>query len=190
MLGATKGNMSHPVIIVEYDPSWPTLFEDEKRRILKAVGHKVVAVEQIGSTAVPNLGAKPIIDIMVAVPHLSDAAECVEPLKSIGYEYVPEHEASIPERRYFRKGPHGVPNQHYHLHMVELGSDFWRRHLLFRDFLRDHPEVAQQYYELKKRLAAEYGSDSDDYTAAKTSFIESVVTQARQRVASSSTGGL
>lgn len=165
--------------MAEYDPKWPILYEEEKGRILAVIGRKVVAIEHIGSTAVPGLGAKPIIDIMVAVSQLADADQCIQPLQIIGYEYVPEYEASIPERRYFRKGPSGART--HHIHMVELSSDFWERHLLFRDFLRAHPEVAKKYYELKKELAAKYGPDHDAYTDAKVSFIESVLDKARTR---------
>ena len=91
------------ITIAHYDPQWPILYEEEKARILGVIGDKVVAIEHIGSTAVPGLGAKPIIDITVAVRHLADAEKCIEPLQSVGYEYVPEYEVSIPERRYFRK---------------------------------------------------------------------------------------
>lgn len=169
--------MSRSVRIVDYDPRWSMLFEKERRQIEEVIGHNVVRIEHIGSTAVHGLGAKPIIDIMVAVNCLSDAKKCIEPLESIGYEYVPEFEVSIPERRYSHKG-HPPKEQHYHLHMVEPTSDFWRKHLLFRDFLRTHPKVAQEYYELKKRLAVEYGSNREGYTNTKTSFIESVIAKA------------
>ena len=165
------------VVIVYYDPQWPRLYEKERALIQKVIGHIIVVIEHIGSTAAPGLGAKPIIDIMVAVNHLKDAEKCIKPLESIGYEYVPEYEESIPERRYFHKG-HPPKEQHYHLHMVELTSDFWKKHSLFRDYLRTHPKVAQEYYELKKRLAVKYGSDSEGYTEAKTSFIESIVAKA------------
>ncbi len=168
--------MNHPIIISDYDPQWPILYEEEKARILEVIGDKVVKIEHIGSTAVPGLGAKPVIDIMLAIPHLADAERCIEPLRSIGYEYIPKYEASIPERRYFRKGP---PEAHIHLHVVEPMSDFWERHILFRDFLRAHPEIAQEYYQLKKGLAAKYGSDHCAYTEAKAPFIKSVVAKAR-----------
>jgi len=177
-LSNTTGKMSLPVKMANYDPNWPTLFEKEKNLILGAVGCIVVGIEHIGSTAVPGLEAKPIIDILVAVSHLSDARRCIEPLKVLGYEYQPRLEADIPERRFFGKG---VPprEQHYHLHMVELRSDFWERHLLFRDYLRAHPEVAQEYQRLKTQLAAEYGRNREGYTEAKTPFIESIVAKAR-----------
>lgn len=169
--------MSTSVVVVDYDPQWTTSYEEEKERILGAIGDVAVAIEHIGSTAVPGLGAKPIIDIMVAVPVLADAERCTEPLQEIGYEYVPEYNDVIPERRYFHKGPPGART--YHLHMVELTSGFWERHLLFRDSLRVHPEEAQRYDQLKKDLAAKFGSDRDGYTEAKTSFIESVIAKAR-----------
>jgi len=170
--------MNRCVKIIDYDSQWPLLYEKERCLILDVIGHIVVRIEHIGSTAVPKLGAKPIIDIIVAVNHLSDAKKCIRPLESIGYEYVPEHEDLMPERRYFHKGK-PPKEQHYHLHMVELASDFWKRHLLFRDYLKTHPEVAQEYFELKRRLATKYGSDREEYTEAKTSFIESVIAKAR-----------
>ena len=154
------------------------MYEAEKHRILEVVGDKITGIEHLGSTAVPGIGAKPTIDIMVAVNSLSDAEECIAPLQRIGYEYQPEHEKSWPERRFFRRGNPPI-EQHYRLHMVEQMSDFWKRHLLFRNHLRLHPKAAQDYYELKKRLAHKYGSDREGYTAAKTSFVESVVERAR-----------
>ncbi|OGO05325.1 MAG: hypothetical protein A2Y60_04890 [Chloroflexi bacterium RBG_13_54_9] len=171
-------NVKPPVAIFDYDPQWPVLFEEERGRILHAVGQVILAIEHVGSTAVPGLGAKPIVDIMVGVRSLADAVQCIEPLQSIGYKYHPENEDSIPERRYFQKGPNDIPNQHFHLHMVEITSDFWKRTLLFRDFLRTHPEDAEQYYQLKKELAEIYGSDREGYTSAKTTFIESVIDKA------------
>jgi GrpB-like predicted nucleotidyltransferase (UPF0157 family) len=165
------------VEIVDYDPRWASLYLEERTRILAVIGRLGVAIEHIGSTAVVGLSAKPIIDIMVGVDRISDAQLCMGPLGRLGYEYRPEHEVTMPERRFFGKG---MPpkEQHYHLHMVEKGGEFWSRHLAFRDYLRTHPETSRQYCELKKRLASEYGSDREGYTEAKTSFIESVVAKA------------
>ena len=175
--GVCLGMARHKVEIVDYDPEWVTLFSEERGRILGVIGHLGVAVEHIGSTAVVGLGAKPIIDIMVGVNRLSDAQQCIEPLSSLGYRYQPEHEVTMPERRFFGKGePPG--EQHYHLHMVEKGGEFWRRHLAFRDYLRSHPKASRQYCEFKRKLASEYGSDREGYTEAKTSFIESIVAKA------------
>jgi GrpB-like predicted nucleotidyltransferase (UPF0157 family) len=166
-----------PVVIVDYDPQWPILYEEEKGRILGVIGHAVVAIEHVGSTAVPGLGAKPTIDIIVGIRQLADAEECIELLRSIGYEYVPEYNDIIPERRYFHKGPPEARTQH--LHMVEVTSDFWERHVLFRDYLRTHPEEARRYHKLKKELSAEFGSDREGYTDAKTAFIGAAVAKAQ-----------
>jgi GrpB-like predicted nucleotidyltransferase (UPF0157 family) len=166
-----------PVVIVEYDPRWPALFQEERALILKVAGELIVAVEHIGSTAVPQLGGKNITDIMGGVHRLADAKQCVEPLGGIGYEYVPEYNEIIPERRYFHKGPPEA--RAFHLHLVEYPSDFWDKHILFRDWLRSHGEDAEDYYQLKKELAARFVRDREGYTDAKTDFIESVVARAR-----------
>lgn len=169
-----KRDSNVSVVIADYDQKWPIIYEEEKAMILRAISSRVVAIEHIGSTAVLGLGGKPIIDIMVAVRRLADAEACVEPLRAIGYEYRPE--AGTTDRLFFNKGP---PEAHRHLHVTEEGSNSWREHLLFRDFLRNHPEVARQYYELKKGLAARFRSDREAYTEAKTSFINPVVDRAR-----------
>ena len=163
------------VIIVQYDPRWPKLFEEEKCRVLNVAGEKILAIEHVGSTAVPGLGAKPIIDMMAGVRGPADAEERIPRLRKIGYtNFTPQPECSD---RYYccGKGPHSVG---YHLHLVRFESHEWQKHLLFRDYLRLHPETAQQYYRLKKNLAARYPYDRESYTRAKTSFIESVITKA------------
>jgi GrpB-like predicted nucleotidyltransferase (UPF0157 family) len=168
-----------PVEICEYDAAWPLKFEKQKIDILNAIGNKVAAIEHIGSTAVTGLGAKPIIDIMVGLRKLSDADDCIEPLRKIGYEYVPELEAEIPERRYFHKGPSNMPKKHYHLHMVQIHGEFWKVQILFRDYLRMHSDSAQEYFRLKRQLAARHRLNREAYTEAKTSFIKSTIAKAR-----------
>lgn len=160
--------MGPRIEILNYNPGWPLRFAEEKAAILEAIGHWVMVIEHIGSTAVPGLGAKPIIDIMVGVRRLAAARYSIAPLAAIGYEYVPQFEDEMPERRYFRKGPQ---TRHFHLHMVELGSEFWQRHLAFRDYLCGHPEAVREYEALKRRLASRYGTDREGYTEAKTKFI-------------------
>jgi GrpB-like predicted nucleotidyltransferase (UPF0157 family) len=168
--------MPGPVVIRDYDPQWPALYEEEKALILGAISEWVVAIEHVGSTSVPGLAAKPIIDITVAVRQIGDALHCIPPLATVGYFYVPSAEVYIPERRYFSKGPQA---RHRHLHMVEATSAFWQEHILFRNYLRAHPATAQEYAALKRRLAETYGSDHMGYTDAKGDFIHSVVAQAR-----------
>jgi len=173
--------LSRPVIMVDYDPAWPILYEAEKQRILKAIGNKVLAIEHIGSTAVPNLWSKPIIDMMAGVLCSTDAEDCVRLLQSLDYLDVTPQPGELDWHYCLGKKYAGeaASLQNYHLHLVRFMSDHWKKHLLFRDFLRNHPEVAQEYRELKRQLAAEYGSDRVGYTAAKTRFIESVITRAR-----------
>ena len=165
--------MSYPaVVIVEYDPQWPARFEEERRRIAAALGPRAVAVEHVGSTAVPGLGAKPIIDIMVGVRGLGSALEgCLGPLQSIGYEYVPT--LGIVDRRFFQRGM--WPMHTHHLHLAEFGGATWEDYLRFRDHLRAHAEVARQYLELKRRLAASPGIDRPAYSMAKGPFIGEVL---------------
>lgn len=131
------------------------------------------SIEHVGSTAVPGLGAKPIIDIMLGASALPEVEARIGQLASRGYEYVPEREAQLPERRYFVK-PRTRPRT-FHLHCVVRGSDFWESHLEFRDFLREHPETAAAYLELKQELAARCRTDRVAYTEGKSAFINSIL---------------
>jgi len=164
----------NPVEIAEYDPAWPADYEREAALIVAALGDLLLEIEHVGSTAVPGLGAKPVIDIMAGVRAFADGERCVAPLEALGYLY--KGEADVPGRHYFRKPLDGPAS--YHIHMAELGGDFWRRHLLFRDYLRAHPDAARDYYELKLRLAEEHRLDRLAYTEAKTGFIESALAEA------------
>jgi GrpB-like predicted nucleotidyltransferase (UPF0157 family) len=165
------------IVIVDYDPRWPGMYEDERARILDAIGPLVAAIEHVGSTSVPGLAAKPVIDIMVGVSTLADANRCIEPIVNLGYHYVPEYEDEIPERRYFKKLRVDGTHTH-HLHMVEISSQFWADHLLFRDYLRVHPETAWDYERLKRALAPHF-TNGNDYAIAKTDFITEVLEKAR-----------
>ncbi len=158
-----------PVFIVDYDPAWPAAYARERQRITGALGSRITAIEHIGSTSVPGLGAKPVIDIMVGLRDLADAADCIGLVEALGYEYLPEIESMIPERRYFRRFTDGVRT--HQIHMVEEGGAFWRRHLAFRDYLRTHPDTAAEYDALKRRIAPIYRDNRSAYTDAKTDFI-------------------
>lgn len=180
-----------PVVIADYDPGWPRKFDAERDLIVRTCGvGAFVQIEHVGSTSVPGLAAKPIIDMMPGLRSLDDAPPLISPLESLGYEYVPafEHDTSsgpgMPLRRYFRKDENGA--RAYHLHIVEVGSPFWVEHLLFRDYLRAHPEVATEYARLKRELAAGFNaaltpaSDINvGYTDRKTDFIEMIKARAR-----------
>jgi GrpB-like predicted nucleotidyltransferase (UPF0157 family) len=165
------------IVVVPYDPCWPELFEEERARIEQAIGPWVKEIEHVGSTAVPGLAAKPIIDIMVGVRSLEDTPILVERLSGIGYRYVPELERVFPLRRYFQKLREG--RRTHQIHLVERSnSEWWDRHVLFRDYLREHPEVAEEYARLKRALAGRFHEDREAYTRAKTEFIRGCVHRA------------
>jgi GrpB-like predicted nucleotidyltransferase (UPF0157 family) len=171
VIGRARAGPPIAVQIVDYDPGWPAMFEAEKKSVLQTAGAWLVDIQHVGSTSVPSLAAKPVIDMMAAVASLDEAQHIIQPLAALGYDYVPEYEVEMPERRYFRKGRRGRDGDKYHLHVVQMDGAFWRRHLAFRDYLRAHPDTARQYAELKRRLAAEHGTDVDGDTDAKSEFI-------------------
>ena len=163
-----------PVVLVPYEEAWPSLFEEERAHIEDAVGPWMEEIEHIGSTAVPGLAAKLVIDIMVGVRSLEDTPALVARLETIGYEYVPELEQQMPFRRYFRKLTGG--QRTHQIHLVERSdAAFWDRHVLFRDYLRAHPEVAERYTRLKYEVSDRFREDRVAYTDAKTDFIAEVV---------------
>ncbi|HYO89405.1 MAG TPA: GrpB family protein [Candidatus Limnocylindrales bacterium] len=169
--------MTVPIVIVDYDPTWPAQAFAEMESIRAALGNRLIAIEHIGSTSVPGLAAKPILDLLAGLRTLDNAPACIPLLATLGYIYVPEYEAEMPERRYFRKGTDGART--CHLHMVEIGSPFWARHLKFRDVLRTDSVSAAEYATLKRRLAGEYGEDRTGYTEAKTAFIRAMEARGR-----------
>jgi GrpB-like predicted nucleotidyltransferase (UPF0157 family) len=163
---------SSPIVIESYCSEWREYFTQEAGLIQSVVGIYITVVEHIGSTAVPGLAAKPIIDMLIGVKSLADSPHFIAPLLQLGYVYVPEHEAELPERRYLYKQKDAEDT--FHLHMVEPESEFFSRHIAFRDYLRSHPEAVAAYASLKLKLAREFGSDRSGYTDAKTEFIQSI----------------
>ncbi|HUS77239.1 MAG TPA: GrpB family protein [Patescibacteria group bacterium] len=156
------------VRIVEYDPNWPNRFEWERARVMGVIGDHVLAVEHMGSTSVPGLGAKPIIDIMAGVRDRETADLCQGLLFIEGYDDVTPEPGQT--EWFYCLGTDGG-DLYFHLHLVIFESSHWKRQLMFRDYMRGHPERAREYYEMKVRLAADYGSDRQGYTEAKTRFI-------------------
>ena len=175
--------MSNPVVIVDYTHRWPLIYEKERHHIVAVARHRVLSVEHIGSTAVVGLGAKPIIDIMLGVNGLPDAGELLSLLGKIGYEEAIRQQGDSEWYYCLKKIAHeeDVWCRNFHLHLMKFRSETWRRHILFRDFLRNHSEVAQKYDKLKRMLAEKYGIDREGYTNAKTEFIVSVVKQAIEK---------
>lgn len=164
--------------IVPYDPQWPDDFLDERACIAKALGDFVIRIDHNGSTSVPGLAAKPIIDIQVSVHQLQPIEKYAKPLRKLGYAHVLHPDDSF--AAFFHK-PAEWPHTH-HLHIVESGSDEERKILAFRDYLREHPGAAKEYDELKRDLAAKHrGEDFSSrqaYAEAKTEFVAHITKQA------------
>ncbi len=170
MIGLPRGTVK----LVPYSSEWESLFAEEERLLRSSVGAYVVDIQHVGSTAIPGMEAKPIIDIAVALRRLEDVEKCVELMERLGYEYDEEH----PDRHFFVKGD---PSRRTHyLHMVEWNSDSWKSYIRFRDYLRQHEEAAREYARLKRELARKSQGNRDLYTPGKAEFIESVLRMAER----------
>jgi len=167
---AQRGD-DEPVRIEPYDPEWPEKFDRERAALKEVLGTDITGdIHHIGSTAVPGLDAKPIIDILVGVKDLDTARSYIEPLKALNYMYAPYRADTD---AWFCK-PHPTRRTH-HLHLVPTRSARFRADLAFRDCLRTHPDVAAEYLALKRKLAAEFEHDREAYTQAKAEFVRDVV---------------
>jgi GrpB-like predicted nucleotidyltransferase (UPF0157 family) len=157
------------VEVAPYDPAWPAAYQAEEACLRAALGDRVLAIHHIGSTAVPGLDAKPIIDILVTVRRLEEAVACIAPLRKLGYAFVdyPQNR----DRRFFRKGK---PRSH-HLHIVEQDSSDLADKLAFRDALRADAELRQAYADLKAQLATRYKDDRATYSERKTAFVRTAL---------------
>ena len=165
-------------MIVPYDPGWPDRFEAEAIRLRAALGSLAVRIDHHGSTSIPGLAAKPIIDIQVSVAALEPLAAYGERLQAIGYVHVSHPDDSFAP--FFHRPPEW-PHTH-HVHVVEGGGAEERRTLAFRDYLRDHAAAARDYEHLKQDLAAQFSATTREsreaYARAKTDFIERIVAMA------------
>ena len=161
--------------IVPHDPSWKKKFADESDKIRQALGRNVLAIHHIGSTSIPNILAKPIIDILVEVSRIDKVNNHAERMSDLNYESLGEH--GINGRRYFRRfGPDG--HRAFHVHVFESRSKLIMRHIVLRDFLLAHPDKAQEYSDLKSRLIADGATTSDAYQSSKATFVEASVRDA------------
>ena len=169
--------MNDRIVLVDADPRRPAMFDEEAARIRGAAGASLVALEHVGSTAVPGLVAKPVIDMLGGVRTLEDADALVPRVVALGYEYVTKYEDELPRRRYFVRWAEGVRTHHFHV--VEVGSWFWTQQLAFRDHLRQDPDASARYGALKRELASRFPDDREAYTAAKSDFIAACLPGAR-----------
>lgn len=161
------------VLVLPYSAEWPLLFDAVRRELLPAFSPADIVVEHIGSTSVPGLAAKPVIDVLLGARTLAEIEARIAALAGLGYVYVPKYERELPMRRYFVKQP--PDSLRIHVHGVEIGSRLWSEHLAFRDALRADPELRARYQSLKQDLAAEFADDKSAYTEAKGPFIRSVI---------------
>jgi GrpB-like predicted nucleotidyltransferase (UPF0157 family) len=171
---ARTNSARSPLVVTAYDEEWPLLFERLARPVRAAVAELGADVEHVGSTSVPGLAAKPIVDIDVVVRSTEDVAPAIERLRKLGYVY--QGDKGIRGREAFLWPPGARP---HHLYVVVRGSEPHLDHLAFRDYLRDHPDVAEEYAALKTELARRHVADRLGYTDAKTAFVTGVLRRAR-----------
>ena len=165
---------SKPIEVVDYDPSWPGLSADIAERVQAVfVGGPPARIEHVGSTSVPGLPAKPVLDIDVVIPTRADLPEAIIRLATLGYEH--QGDGGITGRESFRQ-PEGTPR--HNLYVCAEDSPELRRHLAFRDYLRAHPDDALHYADLKRELAARHVADIDSYVNGKAEFVLGILQKA------------
>lgn len=165
--------IAEEVCLVAYDSRWVAQFIEERDRLFGLLPSRFVAIEHIGSTAVPGLAAKPIIDILAGVSRMSEADALLGPLCAHGYETSAEFNATLPDRRWLMR--HARGRRTHHLHHVVFGGEPWIRRLQFRDVLRADAAIATRSQRLKRGLAEQYREDREAYTDAKTAFIRDIL---------------
>jgi GrpB-like predicted nucleotidyltransferase (UPF0157 family) len=162
------------VVIVTSDPTWAEAFEHAKADLLIALGARVLGVEHIGSTAVPGLAAKPVIDVLLGVTSLDDVAACVPILVTRGWVYPEDFNRGLVGRRFFlRRDGEGVRT--HHAHFVVFRGPLWNEYVEFRDKLRAHDDLRVRYERLKRELATKFHDQRERYTASKTDFVKEVL---------------
>ncbi|MFC6837175.1 GrpB family protein [Halomarina ordinaria] len=171
-LGLARGT----VRLEPHDERWHRAFEREAARLRDLLGPRLQRVEHVGSTAVPGLSAKPVLDLSVAVASLAVARACVPRLERAGYQHRPGD--PVADRVFLARGP--ADRRTHYLTLTERGSDTWHDHLAFRDALRDDPETRRAYARLKRHLAARHPTERAAYTDAKSAFVERVLGRVRE----------
>lgn len=167
-LSSQKQAIHEEVCLEPYDPSWPVLFLQERERFL-SLFPQLLAVEHIGSTAVPGMAAKPIIDILAGVSSIAAADALFEPILASGYTTSREFNALLTDRRWFMRSASG--RRTHHLHVVVHLGEVWAERIRFRDLLRANQSLAQSYSQLKTELAIRFRQDREAYTDAKAEFV-------------------
>jgi GrpB-like predicted nucleotidyltransferase (UPF0157 family) len=166
----------NPIIIEDYNPLWPERFKSIRTEIAAALDGLFAAIEHIGSTAVPGLAAKPVIDMDVLLKKADDLSLVIQKLTPLGYRH--QGNLGIAGREAFQTPPDTFP---HHLYVCLPDSEEYQRHIAFRDYLRGHPAVATDYAALKRELATKYAADRDEYARAKSHFVMEVLLTIRSK---------
>jgi GrpB-like predicted nucleotidyltransferase (UPF0157 family) len=174
MIGLKKGTVK--LSKSQYD-EWHFDFENEKLIILNKIGNHITEIHHIGSTSIPGLKAKPIIDMIAVIDKLDDYKKLVKPLEEIGYHFMPDGVFEIRDRVFFPKGPES--KRTHHLSLTTKDSPQYGDNLLFRDYLRDNKPIRKDYQELKLKLSKKFANDRKSYTEAKANFIQKTLNSAR-----------
>lgn len=162
------------VRLTTHDPTWSEAFERERVRIAGALMPLSPTIEHVGSTAIPGIIAKPLLDMMVGIASIADHARALAPLEALGYEY--KGEFGIPDRHFYVLGD--AHHSTHHVHLAELDGHFWRLNLVFRDYLRASADARDRYAAEKKRLAVEFHDAREKYTAGKDAIITQLLREA------------
>lgn len=174
VLGLERGKVQ----LVPYQSAWTEMFEAESARLHRLLGPSIQRIEHVGSTAIPGMESKPIIDLMASVPTMTAANPLIPVLESNGYEYRPEDSWS--ERVFLANGPRHCRT--HHLSLTVENSGFWRDHVLFRDYLRANPRQVAAYCVLKRELAQRFADNRRAYTDGKEHFVHQILVAARAAV--------
>lgn len=173
MIGLKRGTVK----LVPYEPIWTQEFKEEKKRLTTILGDLVVDIQHIGSTSIPGISAKPIIDIDVGVKSSGDFPKCMEILERNGYEFR-KNGSRVNSYMLFAKGPQN--NRTHYIHVVKFNGEMWKHDLLFRDFLSKHRKEAMQYEDLKNDLEKRFADDRGSYTKNKKEFIRKIIQLAKK----------
>ncbi len=169
----------YPIVLTEYDPAWPARFEKEKE-ILVSIWGPALAIEHIGSTAVPGLSAKPTIDILMEKPRQIPDEHIISTMVQHGYLHMREQTQHLMFVKGY--GIAGLEKESFHIHVGPLGQKWLWDRIYFREYLKRNTQEAQRYEMLKKRLAAEYRNDREAYTAGKAEYIETITEMAKREL--------
>lgn len=167
-LGLQRGTVK----LEPYNPEWQKLFGTEKSALKKVLSEKFIAAEHVGSTAIPGMKAKPILDLMLAIPDLENWEWVKEPLAKLGYEFRRDFR-SEQGHILFVKG--SEENRTHYLKITELNSDFWTEHILFRDYLVNNAQYREEYQNLKEKLFDEHAGNREPYTKGKEEFVRKIL---------------